>query len=88
MYLNSLQRVVLNIENNESVAKTLARFLLSDDLYAGIGVKCGMMAIMMNTMMEMTKISSMTDADDKGMAAMAITVAMLTMMAMGAAGCC
>jgi hypothetical protein len=45
--LNGLQRVVLDIENDESVAQALTRFLLSDDLYAGVCVTCGMMVMMM-----------------------------------------
>ncbi len=45
--LNGLQRVVLDIENDESVAQALTRFLLSDDLYAGVRVTCGMMVMMM-----------------------------------------
>jgi hypothetical protein len=45
--LNGLQRVVLDIEDDESVAQALTRFLLSDDLYAGVRVTCGMMVMMM-----------------------------------------
>ena len=45
--LNGLQRVVLDIENDESVAQALTRFLLSDDLYAGVRVTGGMMVMMM-----------------------------------------
>ncbi len=45
--LNSLQGIVLDIENDESVAQALTRFLLSDDLYAGVRVTCGMMVMMM-----------------------------------------
>jgi hypothetical protein len=58
--LNGLQRVVLDIENDESVAQALTRFLLSDDLYAGVRVTCGMMVMMMKIkiMMPITIVKS------------------------------